>query len=631
MLVILAVIASLSMSFSFRIIPITPNLDPSFVYSFNDAAARGLKWGREFISTYGPYGYLISTMDLGHLLRGKILFGLSLAVGIGIAVAAYLRSVPDLGPGMQVAIMLAVIYAFSIQMPDYQWFALFVLVYLAGVLTPGRAGLVAYALAGLLAGFFGLIKLSLGLGAAMTLAAGCLLTTRPWRVAHRALLIVLTVPAGFLIFWIAFGGALDGIGSYLTTGWEVSAGYSSGLSLALEGWWVEVAGFALWFVLLACWVLGQPTPRNRLVLLGLLVPLFVAWKHSIVRQDEHVTILARFAIFVTAVLLAETVSVSSRRAALTAVVVVLVPLALPWTTAASRPFYAVTTSDMVISPVAFRGLKALVRLAHLADYRARVAHASGSALRANVLPESIRTVIGRARVDVYPWDTSYVPANRLDWDNRPFAASFNVYTPVLDACNAAFFESGKRPEYLIWHAGFASGERSVDGRYILWDEPRTMRAIVNHYEVTAADSNVILLRVRARPRFGPPRQLGTLTSAWNAWIPVPQTDGVLSVSVSMDRSLILRGVRTVFRDEPVFASVAFSPGEVATYRVVTDNMESGLWLSPFAASFPELLSLLRDGTGRRVTAIRFNASPLVTTFAPSLRMSWFDVTRLDGQ
>src|SRR6266581_4235766 len=54
MLAALSVIASLSMSFSFSIIPMTPDLDPSFVYSFNHAAARGLKWGQEFISTYGP-------------------------------------------------------------------------------------------------------------------------------------------------------------------------------------------------------------------------------------------------------------------------------------------------------------------------------------------------------------------------------------------------------------------------------------------------------------------------------------------------------------------------------------------------------------------------------------------------
>jgi hypothetical protein len=114
--------------------------------------------------------------------------------------------------------MLALVYAFSLQMPDYQWFALFVLVYPAGLLVPGGTGLAAYAVAGVLAGFFGLIKLSLGLGALMTLVAGCVLTTRPRLAARRVFVTVLTIPAGFVVSWVASGGAIEGIGSYVTHG-----------------------------------------------------------------------------------------------------------------------------------------------------------------------------------------------------------------------------------------------------------------------------------------------------------------------------------------------------------------------------------------------------------------------------
>src|SRR5437016_2267066 len=133
MLAALSVIASLSMSFSFSIIPMTPDLDPSFVYSFNHAAARGLRWGPDFISTY--------------------------------------------------------------------------------------------ALAGVLAGFYTLIKLSLGLGALMTLASGCLVVWRPRLAAYRSAVTILAATGGFLIAWLACGGTLAGVRPYLTTGWEVSKGY----------------------------------------------------------------------------------------------------------------------------------------------------------------------------------------------------------------------------------------------------------------------------------------------------------------------------------------------------------------------------------------------------------------------
>jgi hypothetical protein len=224
------------MTFSFSIIPTTPNLDPSFVYSFNHAAARGLTWGREFISTYGPYGYLISTVDIGNLVASRIVFALLLAVATGLAVAGYVRSVPCQGRTGGVVMIFVLVYSVSIQGPDYQWFALFLL-FLTGFLARDRFGLVAYALAGLVAGVFMLIKLSLGQGAFVTLLAGCLALSRLRLAAFRLVVAIGTGLAGFLTSWIAVGGALSTVGTYVATGWEISNGYSSAMSLEPDHWW----------------------------------------------------------------------------------------------------------------------------------------------------------------------------------------------------------------------------------------------------------------------------------------------------------------------------------------------------------------------------------------------------------
>src|SRR5207247_1183725 len=130
---------------------------------------------------------------------------------------------------------------------------------------------------------------------------------------------------------------------------------------------------------------------------------------------------------------------------------------------------------------------------------------------------------------------------------------------------------------------------------------------------------------------GVPRrpQLASTTVPVTAWVPVPQADGALLAAVSIDTSLIMRAVGTVFRDDAVLLSVLFSAREQAIYRAVPGNMGSGLWLSPFAATFPELRSLLEGGSGRRVVAIRFDASsPLLATLSPSLQVSWSQLTPL---
>jgi len=621
MLLALSVVTSMAMDFSFRILPVLPGVDGPFAYGFNYAAAHRLKWGLEFISTYGPYGHLVQTMDLGSLVWSKLLFNLLLALGLGVATTAYLRSAAGLSTGARLALMPAIVYASTIQDPEYRWFTFFLLVFLAGLLTGGWASLAAYGLAGLLGGFYLLIKFSIGFATIVTLVLGCALVRRPLVAAGRLTVTACAVTVAFVIGWISSGGGRAGIVPYLTLGWELSSGYSSGASLHGGRWWVDVASFLVAFALLLLWVLLKPGPRSRIALAGLAFPLFTAWKHSIVRQDEHVAILARFGVFVVIILFAEAAAAWPWRYTLPAAAAVLVPVVLPWATM-TTPVYGLTAGEMVVNPFAFRGLKDLAALTQLTAYREAIAQTSASALRRRTLPASMRDRIGASPVDVYPWDASYVPANRLTWANRPLPFSYNGWTPALDGLNAAFFRSPRRPEYLVWHRGFARGVWSIDGRHLLWDEPQTVRAIVDHYEVVDADGSVMLLRTRSSPRFGTPQPLGTSRVQWDTWVAVPGHHGVLLATPSMEPSRILRLVRGLFREEPLWLSVRFGSGQSNTYRLLPDNMGSGVWLSPLPIAFEEMPPLLQESAGRRVVAMRFGGDVLVRTLVPSISVSW---------
>ena len=141
-------------------------------------------WGRDFISTYGPYGYLVNTMDVGHLVQRKVAFNFLHAIGSGMAVAAYLRFMPALRPAPRLVLAFVLIYAMSLQYQEYRWFSLFVLVFLISLHRREWPGLIGYALAAVLAGFFCLMKFAVGLGALATVVFGCLLV-RGWRDADR--------------------------------------------------------------------------------------------------------------------------------------------------------------------------------------------------------------------------------------------------------------------------------------------------------------------------------------------------------------------------------------------------------------------------------------------------------------
>lgn len=627
-LVALSILAVISMGYRLVILPMAPDIDSLFTYAFNYAAATGLAWGRDFVSTCGPYGYLILTMDVGDLVKRTIIFNLLLATGTGLAIATYVQSVPALGAGARITLAIILAYAVSLQGAEYRWFVLFLLVLLTGIHRRERMSLVAFSLAGILAGFYVLIKFSLGMNAVTTLLVACFLVQRLGTVGIRLAVAVPAATGSFLTGWVAYEGGFAGIKAYLTTGWAVAVGYSAAMSFAAERWWIGAASFLLWFALIVLWVVMQSGAYSRLSLAALAVPLFGAWKHSIVRQDSHVMILVTFGVFVIAVLLTEAVPVWDWRWTLPIAGMLLVPLAVSWFNAAPAGLNAMTSlEEVALGPLRLRGVTNLARLSQLAAYRETIAKKSDSYLREHVLPHSLRTEIGESSVDVYPWRIFYVPANALSWANRPVPVSYNAYTPVLDGIDAAFFESRRRPTHLLWHATYEAGVRSIDGRYLLWDEPRTIRAIVDSYDIVAADSSVMVLRARSSPRFGPPKPLGTVRVTWNTWTPVPQSTGVLLANATVDPSLVVPIVRAVFREDPVFLSVRFAGGETERYRLVRDNMKSGLWVSPFAVTREELRSLLQRGVARQVVAVRFTGGRVLTS-SSAISVSWLELPLL---
>lgn len=624
----LSILAVISMGYRFTILPIAPGIDSLFAYACNHASAIGSAWGRDFVSTCGPYGYLILSMDVGHLLKRTILFNLLLVIGTGLAIAVYVQSVPALGAGARIVLAIVLAYAVSLQGAEYRWFVLFLLVVLIGIHRRDRMSLVAFSLAGILAGFYLLIKFSLGVNAMTTLLVACLLVRSLGTVGTRLAVAVPAAAGGFLAGWVAYAGAVAGISAYLSTGWAVGIGYSAAMSFAPERWWIGAGSFLLWFALIALWVVMQSGAGSRLTLAALALPLFGAWKHSIVRQDVHVMILITFGVFVIAVLLTEVAAAWAWRWTVPIAGLLLVPLAVPWFNAAPPGVNAMRSlGEVALGPLRFRGVRDLARLGQLPAYRQSIARESDAYLGQHVLPHPLRTTIGESSVDVYPWRVFFVPANALTWAARPVPFSYNAYTPVLDGIDAAFFESRARPTHLLWHATFEAGLRSIDGRYLLWDEPRTMRAIIDSYDIVAADPSVMVLRARSSPRFGPPQPLGTVDVTWNTWTPVPRGSGVLLASVAVESSLLVPIVRAVFREEPVFVSVQFLGGETETYRVVRDNMKSGLWLSPFVVTVEDLRMLFQRGVGRPVVAVRFTGGRVLTA-SSTIRVSWLDLPLL---
>jgi hypothetical protein len=403
---------------------------------------------------------------------------------------------------------------------------------------------------------------------------------------------------------------------------------------APANWSAGAAAFLAWALLLVAWVVSWRASRPLRSLAVLAVPLFVAWKHSVVRQDVHVKILVLFGLFAMATLLLDAAVLSRWQRSLPVVTLLTALLVTPWYLLPARTLELVgivpggscpvnTLADSLLQPLRLCGVRGLAAWRDPAAMRGRLEAETRIELRPFLLPASIGARIGSAAVDVYPWEIAYVPANALAWANRPLPASFNAYTASLDRLNAAFFESGRRPPYLLWHAGARAGAPlwSIDERYLLWDEPRTLRAILDHYDLVEASPGLLLLQSRSGPRFTGLTSIRQEVVGWNTWLDVPATPGVLLAHASIKPRLVARALRTVLRESPVFVSVRFSSGEEARFRIVPESAAGGFWVRPFASTFEELPRLLAQGEGRTVVAIRFQLGRVARFYEP-IAVTW---------
>jgi hypothetical protein len=649
LLVGLTVVASVLMGFRAAVSYPAPGVDPAYAFAMNSAAVRGELWGRDFLSTCGPYGWLLFPVDIGDVTPFWFLAQALFVLMVGVVAAAYVWSVPCPRAG---TVLTGLFLTYTVHLAfweEWRWFGLFLLLYLLGLHRKDRAGLIAFGLASALGGFFLLMKLTIGPGALLTLGAGCLLQRRVSAVFTRLLIAAGGAALGVLVGWVGHYGSTSGLATYLALGWSMVTGYSSAEGASFEGWQLAVGGFLGFFLLLGAWAVFLGHGRAQLSLVWCAVPLFVTWKHSVVRQDVHGRVLVLFGLLIVAVLITDSLTAERRWRAAPLLAGAVASLIVAWF---GLPFPdgppVRTLATTLTQPLRLPGISGLEALAQLRQYRARLAQASTRACAPLVLPAAERESLRDSTVDVYPWEVSYVAANHLNWANRPSPASFSSFNPTLDRSNAAFFDSPRRPQRLLWHKTSEyflktpgiSGVASIDGRHLFWDEPLTLISILNHYRLVSAGS-VFVLAPRAEPRFESTRLIETVTVPWGVWIPVPDKPGIILAEIYIPRPLRARLWGLLLRDQVMSMDVRFHARSKHSVtwtapeihcRFVPDLAPSGLWISPLPHNAANLETILAGGypEGARVAQIRL-WSGWREGVVPDLRISWLTLETLPSR
>ncbi len=392
------------------------------------------------------------------------------------------------------------------------------------------------------------------------------------------LLLLLIVPLVLILTWLGLYGDLIGFAAYFRGMVALAADNSAAVAVYPDNnWWLLSLGLVSGLLLVVF-----NTKNIFLVRLTILLgpALFAIWKYGMAREDYlHASMMFVFILFI--VLVYNIIAGKHRILNLGLSLVVAVMFYLT----ALNAFY------FEPFPIKINGAKTLVTHALNNRYFADTcSESSNKFIERNRLNSRILKLIGTQSVDIYPWDYTYIAANKLNWQPRPVIQSYACYTRKLDERNATHFRSAKAPEFIIWelrkitHDIHGGTLESIDGRYLLNDEPATFTELLKRYELADTMGGVfpvLVFRKKVKESKFEQQLISKTTSAWNTWITVPDnSSGILKASVDIQRSLAGDLKSFFYKDDAAFVYYMLENGDIRMYRIVPKNAAYGLWINP---------------------------------------------------
>lgn len=607
-------------------LPVVPftlgtGIDASWNYALNIAHAKGVPFGTHLFFTMGPLGYL-ATPDPAY--TGMVVVLAFIAATYLLLVYGTLRYANFAGTGLATvaAFVLLTQSLFAQHFPDI-WQAAYMSLFLATAASLNRGPVFAeLALSGLVAGFTLLFKVNEGITSCAIFA--CLLAYSVYR--SRRLLAAHVVVAILPVFVLLVGlqilqGDWTAAFPYLRNSLDVMGGFSRAASMPGPVWQSALAIVSPLLLFGAAIGLGGRATWLAPGFIPAMIVAFTAFKHGMVRQDGHADMVeVKIAIAALFLMTACAGPLSQR---------VIGGLALSGAvfTICIVARHQPALYSAGISRIQPAGILASIGTLSTFDRHWELrAAAIEKNLRPLRLDERFRQIAANATVDAFPENIDVIRASGLNYRPRPGIQSSGAFTPRLDGINAEYLEKGPASEYalFIWFA--------IDGRHPFFQDPRTLLALFNHYDVAYSNEQALLLKRRSIKKFRDPEPIGASDVVWNQVVAVPALapGETLLAKIDIPTSLWGRMRAFLFRASPVYVQVNYRIGQQGFDRVVTQSLAGNTILSPLPHTLPELVAFLEGRPSDDAVVNIEWISPGLLEYGNTIHMSWYRMRAADS-
>jgi hypothetical protein len=569
------------------------NLDDSWMAVLEYAAKHGFQFGKDVVFTYGPLGYLFTTVSQGDLLLQRILFALVWSGLVAWAATGVARSIPGLSK--YIFILWFLLISTALQPAVFLVMAYCCYILLEEI--PERKAAAAIFLTAL--ALLSLTKFTFFMAAAagITICSVVHVARGNFRTAMVITIFPIVV---FLTFWLGTGQHLTSLFPWIKGNLEFAGGYAEAMT-AVPNVWVfrlsAAAGALFIAALVLRGVLARQTAQHAGFLFVITFYMFLAWKQSFVRADGgHVF----FFIFFLPILLSLLFLGTPTGKFHSALTVLFFGIIVLCSFAANNQSKGMMQESFIGWPAHLSQNAALI-MKSLTGKGSDSYTSLQPGFRNNRNPDLplARALIGRAPVDVIGDRQWAALANDLNYGPRPVFQGYSAYTPYLQGLNLAYFRSSRRPQFLLFYI------ESLDNRFAALDDALLLPFIFRNYKLIAQDGDYLILRAPDMPADVKVRLIHEQTVRFDETVNLSALKGTpLIMQVDIKPTFLGRLMNFVYQ-APVLSLNIQGGKRTVTKRFIPEMAKSGFLLTPPIAGNQDVIGIYK-GVGAIVYSFSFS-------------------------
>jgi hypothetical protein len=597
------------------------DVDNTWIFALNYAAAHHLVLGRDVIWTSGPLAYLAAPMDVGSNLKQGLVFQAALwVVLLAILFDLFFRSTFPLRNLAFFSVFLGLSGPLYHHPPNPLGTGDLLLVGALILLVHSRLrGGIARYFAGLaMLGLVPLIKLvGIMMSAAVVAGLVCdrVLSGRTSAMRDIALTLVtpgLVAGAGF---WITLG-SLHSFALYFKGSMELSRGYN--LAMSMHGPTIELlAAFEALFLFAVA--LGIVALRNRrmatFLILLLAVPVALSVKHAFVRQPLHAVYAFGFvALAVGLVSLATALDKLSAGLTLGVVTLLLATLCQDYVVAQTPETAIFATSGFEVPSLVWNA----IRFHHLQQMLAAEGKRNFASDDQRLEPE-IKTIVQHEPIASLSESYSGAYVEGLNLVLYPVIQRYSAYTVYLDKLNADWIRE-RGPRFLLFDGKSVLG----NGRQPWSETPAMWAEAYRWYDTRLLGRHNLLLERRSQPRYQGLELVAHSQLRFGDEVQIPESRQPVfwTMQCSLTKAGRLRAL--LFRIPEVTMTADEGSEQQDTFRVVPELLESPSMGTYLPSNVLEFAKVFDDGVvpDFAVKELSFSG-PGTSAYAPVCEVGFF--------